>query len=152
MGTKDMKILIFALEGERYATDIRDVERILEYTKPTEMPDTPDFIEGIINHQNEIIPIVDLEKKFKFKCPKDIKKDKIIVIKRKDKKFGIVVEKVYEVTTMSMETFEEAPEITVDTTNKYMRGLIKLDNNIVILLNLGKILTEEEENLIFLED
>ena len=67
MDEKEIKILIFGVAGEYYATDIRDVERILGIEKTTPMPDAPRFIEGVINYEDEILPIVNLEKKFKLK-------------------------------------------------------------------------------------
>ena len=52
------------MNGERYAIDIGDVERILGYIKPTEVPDVPDFVEGVINYEDKILPIINLSKKF----------------------------------------------------------------------------------------
>lgn len=149
MGSKDLKVLIFGLDGEYYATDIIEVERILEYTIPTEMPDVPEFVEGVINYENHILPIINLNKKFKFQTQKEEKRGKIVVIKKDDKKFGIVVESVYEVADIQGELFEDAPTITTKISKKYMKGLIKLENKIVIVLNLSEILTEDEENKIF---
>lgn len=149
MENKDLKVLIFGLDEEYYATDIIEVERILEYTAPTEMPDVPEFVEGVINYENHILPIINLSKKFKFQNHKEEKRGKIVVIKKDNKKFGIVVESVYEVSDIQAELFEDAPTITTKISKKYMKGLIKLDNKIIIVLNVSEILSEEEENKIF---
>jgi purine-binding chemotaxis protein CheW len=152
MEGKEMKILIFSLNGEHYATDIGDVERILGYIEPTEMPDAPGFVEGVINYENNILPILNLSKKFNFQIIKDksdLNQKKIIVAKRDDKKFGVIVDIVYEVSDVSSDLFEEAPAITTSVAKNYIEGLIKLNDKIVILLNLGKILSDEEEDLIF---
>lgn len=150
MGEREMKILIFNLNGENYATDIKNVERILGFIEPTEMPDVPDFVEGVINYADEILPIINLQKKFKFSNDKGQDDDKkIIVIKKDNNKFGVIVDTVYEVADISNESFEEAPAITTKISGNYIRGLIKLKEKIVILLDIGKILTEEEEELIF---
>lgn len=152
MQEKNMKILIFSLNGEHYATDIRDVERILGYIQATEMPDVPDFVEGVINYENNILPIINLGKKFKFLNSKGQAQEndaKIVVIKKGDKKFGIIVDTVYEVSDVSSDLFEEAPAITVSMSKKYMKGLIKLEDKIVIFLNMKEILSEKEEDLIF---
>ncbi|PRR82821.1 chemotaxis protein CheW [Clostridium vincentii] len=154
METKNMKILIFSLNGEHYATDICDVERILGYVHATEMPDAPNFIDGVLNYENNILPIINLEKKFNFPTDKGqaINEDettKIIVIKKDEKKFGIIVDTVYEVSDVSSDLFEEAPPITTTVSRRYMKGLIKLDNRIVILLDMKEILSEDEEDLIF---
>jgi purine-binding chemotaxis protein CheW len=152
MEVKEIKILIFNLNGEHYATDISDVERILGYVDPTEMPDAPSFVEGVINYENSILPILNLSKKFNFQmvkgqAEKEVKK--IIVVKRDKKKFGVIVDTVYEVSNVSSDLFEEAPAITSSNAKSYIEGLIKLEDKIVILLNLVKILSDDEEELIF---
>lgn len=153
MEEKEMKILIFNLNGESFATEIKDVERILGYISPTEIPDVPNFVEGVINHESRILPIINLSKKFKFgttKCDIELENKKIVVVKREEKKFGVIVDTVQEVCDVSSTVFEEAPEITTtEISKKYIKGLLKLNGRIVILLNIGDILTEEEENLIF---
>lgn len=153
MEEKEIKILIFNLNGESFATEINDVERILGYIQPTDVPDVPSFVEGVINHESNILPIINLSKKFKFgkqRSDIELENKKIVVIKREEKKFGVIVDTVEEVCDVSSGVFEEAPEITVtDMSKKYIKGLLKLDGRIVILLNIGDILTEEEENLIF---
>ena len=151
MDQEEMKILIFELNGEHYATDILDVERILGYVQTTEMPDAPSFVEGVINYEDSILPIISLNKKFKFKFNSTCNKEqtKIIVVKREEKKYGVVVDNVYEVTDINKESFETAPTITNQVSQKYIRGLVKLKDKIVILLNMGNILNEEEENMIF---
>ena len=149
MDQNEMKILIFDLNGEYYAADILDVERILGYEKTTEMPDVPSFVEGVINYEDSILPIINLSKKFKLSSMIDKDKTKIIVVKRDEKKFGIVVDNVYEVTDINMKAVEEAPSITNSISQKYIKGLIKLKDRIIILLNMVNILNEEEEDMIF---
>lgn len=153
MEEKEMKILIFSLNGEKFATEIKDIERILGYIEPTEVPDVPVFVEGVINHEGIILPIINLEKKFKFAQSKgetNLENKKIIVIKREDNKFGVIVDMVEEVCDISRDMCEKAPSITVTKASKeYIDGLLKINNNIVILLNIGDILTRDEENMIF---
>ncbi|MDD6795179.1 MAG: chemotaxis protein CheW [Clostridiaceae bacterium] len=152
MSEKEIKILIFGLNGERYAIDIGDVERILGYIKPTEVPDVPDFVEGVINYEGKILPIINLSKKFKFSKLKgefDKHEAKIVVNKRNQNKFGVIVDSVYEVSDVSMDRFEETPEIINLKSKEYIRGLIKLEDKIVILLNLEDLLSKDEENSIF---
>ena len=143
------KIIIFGLNGEHYAADIREVERILGYEEPTVLPEAPSFVKGVINHEDKILPIISLSKKFNIGEGTDYEAKKIIVVKRKEKKFGIIVDNVYEVRDMDGDVVENAPEITNTTERKYISGLIKLENKIVILLDLEKILSTEDEDNIF---
>jgi len=149
MANNEIKMLIFGLNGERYATDIKEVERILGYQEPTVLPDAPVFVKGVINYEQSILPIISLSTKFNFGEDKESENRKIIVVKRKENKFGIIVENVYEVKDVNSELMEEAPAITTTIDKKYIAGLIKLEENIVILLDLEKILSSEDEDNIF---
>lgn len=148
MSDKELKILIFGLNSELFATDIMDVERILGYEVPTKIPDAPDFVVGVINYQGTILPIISLAKKFNLKN-KDIDDDtKIIVAKQNDQKIGVIVEHVSEVKDIKSSNIEIPPEVVSGTSKRYMNGIIKLEEKIILFLNLSNILTEEEKNLI----
>ncbi|OOM77905.1 chemotaxis protein CheW [Clostridium puniceum] len=149
MSSNENKMLIFGLNGEHYATDIKEVERILGYQEPTVLPDAPIFVKGVINYEQSILPIISLSKKFNLGEDRDSENRKIIVVKRNENKFGIIVENVYEVRDVSNDLMEAAPPITATIDKKYIAGLIKLENNIVILLDLEKILSSEDEENIF---
>lgn len=152
MDEKEMKILIFGLNGEYYATDIKDVERILGYVEPTLIPDVPDFVEGVINYEDNVLPIINLSKKFKFlhlKNEANEEEKKIIVVKRQENKFGIIVDCVHEVSDVNVDRLEQVPMLVNSISKEYLKGFIKLDEKIIILLNLENMLSEEEENSIF---
>jgi len=149
MASNENKMLIFGLNGEHYATDIKEVERILGYQEPTSLPDAPTFVKGVINYEQTILPIISLSKKFNLGEDRESENRKIIVVKRNENKFGIIVENVYEVRDISSELMEEAPPITATIDRRYIAGLIKLEENIVILLDLEKILSSEDEENIF---
>ena len=69
MALENIKIIIFGLNGERYAADIQEVERILGYEEPTVLPEAPSFVKGVINHEEKILPIISISKKFNIsKC------------------------------------------------------------------------------------
>ena len=149
MADNDNKILIFGLSNEKYATNITEVERILGYVEPTVLPETPQFVKGAIDYEDSILPIISLTNKFKLGEEKISETTKIIVVKRKEKKFGVIVDNVYEVTDINNGNIEETPEITNAVERKYISGLMKLDNHIVILLDLDRILSSEDEDSIF---
>lgn len=149
MELDNSKIIIFELNKERYAADIKEVERILGYEEPTVLPEAPHFVKGVINHEEKILPIISLSKKFNIGEGTNYESKKIIVVKRKEKKFGIIVDNVYEVRDIDGGCVENAPEITNTSERRYISGLIKLKNNIVILLDLEKILSIEDEDSIF---
>lgn len=148
MNSKEVKVLIFSINDEYYATDIVEVERILGYEETTKLPNSPKFIEGVINYEGNILPVISLSRRFNL-SQSDKKNDaKIIVTKYVENKVGIIVDVVSEVRDVSEKNIETAPEIVVGISQRYIKGLIKIDDRIIIFLNLGAILTEEEKKLI----
>lgn len=145
---KEIKILVFKLGNEFYATDIMEVERILGYEEPTILPDSPSFLEGVINYENGVLPIINLVNKFKLNLEKSLDK-KIIVVKRNIGKFGIAVDGVSEVLSIFDEEINNPESLSTLISKKYIKGLVRKNNNIIIMLDLEKILTVEEEESIF---
>ncbi|GAA0755456.1 chemotaxis protein CheW [Clostridium sartagoforme] len=145
---KEIKILVFKLGNEFYATDIMEVERILGYEEPTALPDSPSFLDGVINYENGVLPIINLVNKFKLKIENSLDK-KIIVVKRNVGKFGICVDSVSEVQSILEEEINNPESLSTLISKRYIKGLVKKHNNIIIMLDLEKILTIEEEEIIF---
>lgn len=148
MGNKDTKVLIFSINGETYATDIMEVERILSYETPTKLPDSPDFVEGVINYEGTILPVISLS--YKFNGIRNVigNDTKIIVSKQDENKLGIIVDIVSEVKDINESNIEPPPEIVAGISKRYIKGLIKIGDKIIIFLNLKTILTEAEKKLI----
>lgn len=145
---KEIKILVFKLGNEFYATDIMEVERILGYEEPTVLPDSPDFLFGVIDYENNVLPIISLSKKFKIK-EGNVQDRKIIVVKRESGKFGIAVDSVSEVQSIVDTDIKNPESLSTLISKRYISGLVKRNDNIIILINLDKVLTIEEEDIIF---
>ncbi|MBU3202932.1 chemotaxis protein CheW [Clostridium algidicarnis] len=148
MNENEIKVLIFNLNGENYATDIIEVERILGYEVPTVLPDTPDFVEGVINYEGHILPIVSLAKRFNLIQGEKGAETKIIVVKQDMQKVGMIVDIVSEVKDIKSQDIESPPDIATPISKRYIKGLIKVNQKIVIFLNLGNILTDKEKKSI----
>lgn len=145
MKQQEIKILIFSINSEYYATSIMEVERILEYEKSTKIPDSPPFVEGVINYEGTILPVIALSKRFNMPLSELQEGSKIIVAKQNHSKIGIIVDFVSEVKDVKMDSIEDSPEIISGISRRYIKGLIKIDGRIIIYLNLSAILTEEEK-------
>ncbi len=148
MNETGIKILIFSINGEYYATNIMEVERILDYENTTKIPDSPSFVEGVINYEERILPVITLSKRFNLPFTERKAESKIIVAKQNHSKIGIIVDLVSEVKDVKIDNIEDSPEIMTGISRRYIKGLIKLDGRIIIYLNLSGILTEEEKNQI----
>jgi purine-binding chemotaxis protein CheW len=149
MSDKEIKVLIFNIDEEFYATDIMEVERILGYEETTKLPDSPDFVDGVINHEGSILPVISLAKRFNLPKKELGLEAKIIVAKQNSNRIGVIVDVVSEVRDVSLGDIENPPEIVSGISKRYIKGLIKLDKKIVIFLNMSSILTEEERQRIF---
>ncbi|SHI44071.1 purine-binding chemotaxis protein CheW [Clostridium cavendishii DSM 21758] len=149
MAVNEIKILIFSLNGENYATDIMEVERILGYEVPTALPEVPFFMDGVINYEESILPVINLAKKFSFPESKITNESKIVVVKESGDKLGIVVENVYEVRDVNKDDVEKPKAIEANISSRYIKGLIRLEGKIIILLDLAKLLNDEERAKIF---
>lgn len=148
MESNEMKVLIFSINGEYYATDIMEVERILGYEETTKLPDSPDFVEGVINYEGNILPVISLAKRFNLPYVQNKEDAKIIVAKQVNNKVGMIVDVVSEVRDIKTNTIEIPPEIVAGISKRYIKGLIKIDKKIIIFLNLGTILSDDEKKLI----
>ena len=134
----EIRILVFKLNGEYFATDIMEVERILGNVGTTKLPDSPSFLEGIIKH-----------KKFGFNSCSVDSTNKVIVVKKELGKFGVIVDDVNEVTTVNEEVIDYSSSVATIISKKYIKGIIKEKQNLIILLDLNKVLLEKEEELVF---
>ena len=148
MANKEIKVLIFCINDEYYAADIMEIERILGFQEPTKLPDSPSFVDGVISYDGNILPVISLSKRFGLKENERKNDSKIIVVKQDDNKFGIMVDVVSEVRDVFAKDIENPPDIIAGISRRYIKGLIKIDEKIIIFLNLETILTEEEKNLI----
>ncbi|HCF37792.1 MAG TPA: chemotaxis protein CheW, partial [Thermosipho africanus] len=108
----ELKVLTFVLGDEEFAIDIMKVDRVKEYEKTTKLPNSKDYVEGIINLMGEVIPIINLRKKFMLEDFEDKEKSKIIVIRFEEngKKMGFLVDDVKEVITLSGDKIDQTPE------------------------------------------
>jgi purine-binding chemotaxis protein CheW len=148
MNDSELEVLIFIVGDEYYATDIAEVERILGYEETTRLPDSPEFVAGLINYEGGILPIISIAKRFNLNYNVSKNDSKIIVSKQNDGKFGIIVDGVSEVKNVIKDNIESTPKVVSGLSKRYIKGLIKLDGKIIILLNLANILTEEEKSLL----
>lgn len=148
MDNKELKVLIFSINDEYYATDIMEVERILGYEPSTKLPDVPEFVDGVINYEGKVLPVISLAKRFDIENNKITSNSKLIVVKYENGKIGIIVDLVSEVKDVNNDNIEEPPEVVSGISKRYLKGLIKIDNKIIIFLNMAQILSEEEKGLL----
>ncbi|HHY78394.1 MAG TPA: purine-binding chemotaxis protein CheW [Clostridiales bacterium] len=141
----ELQFVVFRLGKEEYGVNIMQVKEIVTYKEPTKVPNTPDFIEGIINLRGQIIPIVSLKKRFNISGESINDETRIIVMNLDSKQVGFIVDAASEVRTISEEDIENAPDIVAGIERKYITGIGKIGEKILILLDLDKLFSKEEK-------
>jgi purine-binding chemotaxis protein CheW len=142
-----MQLVSFAIGKEQFGVDILMVQEIIRMAPITSIPNSPDFIEGVINLRGHIIPVIDLRKRLKLNPLADGDKNntRILIIDVQDRVTGFIVDAVSEVLKIPKSFIEPPPEIVVaGLKSQYIYGVCKLDERLLILLDFSKILQVEE--------
>jgi purine-binding chemotaxis protein CheW len=146
--TKAGKYLTFKLANEDYGLSLLKVREIIGMMPITSVPRTPDFVKGVINLRGKVIPVTDL--RMRFDMPETDYTDRtcIIVVEVAGRdtavQMGIVVDAVTEVLPVKAEEIEPAPEFGARVDTRYILGLANMDGTVKILLDIDRVLTEEE--------
>jgi purine-binding chemotaxis protein CheW len=134
----------FRLAREEYGIEITKVQEIILLGQITRVPQTPDFIKGLINLRSTVIPVVDLRLRFGLAAEEPTDETRIMVVNVGGKTLGVVVDAVSEVLRVSPEQIVPPPPTVAGVGHEYLTGLVKLDNRLLILLNIDKILGDDE--------
>ena len=138
------KFLTFFLGCEEYGVEILKVQEIIGTMAITPVPRTPHFVRGVINLRGKVIPIVDLRVKFGMSASEQTGETCIIVVHVRGIEIGIVVDKVSEVTTIASAEIEPAPDFGHDVDTTYILGLGKTQAGVKILLDIDRVLSNNE--------
>ena len=133
------QILVFNINNELYGIDILKVQEILNFIQPTPIPNCPDYLKGIINLRGTIILVIDLRARFHFDSPMDPNNCVIVVVAIGNKKYGLVVDSVSDVLTINEENIQEDIDIHSGIDNRYIMGLVKANEQMIILVNIDKV-------------
>lgn len=140
--------LAFTLGKEEYGIDILRVQEIRGYEPVTRIANAPDFIKGVVNLRGTIIPVVDMRIKFKLGTPTYDQFTVVIILNIAGRVVGIVVDSVSDVTTLSPGQVRSAPEIGTALDNEYLIGLGTIDERMLILVDIDKLMSSSEMGLI----
>jgi len=143
----EFKIVSFVLGEEEFGIDIMKIDSIVEFGKITKIPESADYVEGIMNIRGNVVPIINLRKKFLMEDLEEERKKraKVVVINIGDKQVGLLVDDVKEVLTISDEQLEEPPAEVGGVGKRYILGIAKIGESMMIILDIDKILTAEEK-------
>jgi len=138
-----LQLVSFNLGQEEYAVDILNVQEINRLVDITSMPNSPFYMEGVINLRGKVIPVINLRKKFGLENREMDSHSRIIVV-NVGKTIGLIVDSVSEVLRLSSDTVEPAPEMIISKcSSEYIKGVGKLEDRLLILLDIEKLLNSK---------
>ncbi len=141
---REVQLVIFQLGREEFAVEVIQVREIIRMQDITRMPKAPSFVEGIINLRGQIIAVLDLAQRLNLEAAERGSETRIIVVEAGDVKVGMIVDSVSEVMRIGEEEVEPSPALAADVEAVYLKGVVKQENRLIILLDLTRILATEE--------
>ena len=142
------KYLTFHLFGEDYAIELYFVTEIIGIQRITEIPDTPDYLKGVINLRGKVIPVIDVRLRFRLKEKEYGDRTCIIVVNVNDTTLGLIVDEVSEVLSIEEDKIDPPPQTGKGTKSRFIKGLGKVGETVKIILEMNKLLDQSDMELV----
>ncbi|MCW8333057.1 chemotaxis protein CheW [Vibrio sp. SCSIO 43135] len=134
----------FQLEEETYGINVMQVREVLRYTEIAPVPGAPDYVLGIINLRGNVVTVIDTRSRFGLMEGEITDNTRIIVIESERQVIGILVDSVAEVVYLRSSEIDTTPSVGTDESAKFIQGVSNRDGKLLILVDLNKLLSEEE--------
>ncbi len=141
--TGSMQLVSFKLSDETYGIEITKIREIILVGEITRVPETPHYIKGLINLRSSVIPVIDLRARFSLAENELTQDSRIMVLNVGRRTIGIVVDSVNEVLRVAQDQISPAPPTVASLGNQYMTGLVRLEEQLLILLDVDRLFGEE---------
>ncbi|HEX2979318.1 MAG TPA: chemotaxis protein CheW [Anaerolineaceae bacterium] len=143
----ERQLVIFELENESYGVDISAVESIIKMQPIVALPHTPKYVLGVTNLRGLVLPVVDLRERFGLPAKEETGFSRIVVVHLGETQVGMMVDDVSEVVTIHDNRIEPPPGLVSNQQSRFIEGILQMeDGRLVILLDLEKIFTAEENS------
>ncbi len=136
-------LVTFYLDREEYGIDVRQVQEIRRLTEITSVPRAPEFVRGVINLRGRILPVLDLKRKLGLGEVGESRAARIVVVRVRDRLIGLLVDGASQVPKIPLSRIEAPPEEVVERGGAYIRGVAKLEDRLIILVDLERLLAHE---------
>ncbi len=134
----------FKLAGEKYGVNVMQVREVLRYTEIAEVPGAPGYVLGIINLRGTVVSVVDTRNRFGLPSEEITESSRIVIIETDQHVIGILVDSVAEVVYLRLSEIETAPNVGTDESAKFIQGVTHKNDELLILIELEKLLSENE--------
>jgi len=140
-----IKTIVFSIGSEEYGVEVEHVQTIERMLPITRVPNTPDFVKGVVNLRGVVIPVIHLASRFGLQESEPTDQSRIVMIKYGDLEIGFIVDAANDVMDIDSDTVEEPPEVVGGIRAKYLRGIAKVgEGRLLVLLNLSEVLKKSE--------
>ena len=139
-----VQLVTFRVGGEEFGLDVFQVHEILRYTEPTPMPKAPAFVEGVLDVRGAVVPVIDLRRRFEVPEYGHDDETRIVLVEFGGERLGLVVDSVLEVLRAPETSISAPPAYIRGLAAEFVRGIVRLEGRLVILLDLERILSSEE--------
>jgi purine-binding chemotaxis protein CheW len=140
-----LQLVTFSVGEEEFGVEILKVQEINKMLQVTKIPNSPDFVEGVINLRGKVIPIINLRKRLRLSDKEYDKNTRIIVMEIQGRTVGFIVDSVSEVLRIPRSITEPPPSMIGGVSSEYIVAVGKLEDRLLILLDIDKILSNEEK-------
>jgi purine-binding chemotaxis protein CheW len=144
----EKELVLFELEKEIYGVDISVVYEIIRMQPITKVPKAPSFVEGVLNLRGRVIPIVDMRKRFGLPAVEPNRDNRIMVLDSAGQNIGVIIDAVTEVLRIPSDSIEPPSDIVVSAASDYLLGIAKNNKDMIILLDMDRVLQKETINSI----
>lgn len=144
MKTDVVKLVIFRIGDDLFAAEVLAVDRVLRYTQPNPVPDVPRWIEGVIEHRQHVIPVVDLRRRIERPNLAIGASTRILVLNTSDGYVGAIADAVVEVAVVPATAMSEPPPLFKGLAADAVRGIAKVHDQLVVVLDVDRVLTRAD--------
>lgn len=141
----EQQLVVFELAGESYGINIAAVESIIKMQAITQLPQSKPYLRGMINLRGAVLPVIDLRIRFGLEANEASRNARIIIVSIGTLKLGMVVDEVSEVLRIQEENIDVLPPTVVSANSGFLKGIIRIDQRLVTLLELGRVLDLDEQ-------
>lgn len=134
----------FRLEEETYGINVMQVQEVLRYTEIAPVPGAPDYVLGIINLRGNVVTVIDTRARFGLMSGDVSDNSRIVIIESEKQVIGILVDSVAEVVYLKTSEIDSAPNVGTDESAKFIQGVSNRGGELLILVDLNKLMTDEE--------
>jgi len=144
-GDDRRELISFRIGEQEFCVDIMSVREIRGWTPATPLPHSPDFVRGVINLRGAVLPIMDLAARLGLGAADPSARHVIIVVKLSERMFGLLVDAVSDILSVTDDVIQETPDVSCDKVRNFVRGIITIDNRMISQIALETLMPQLEQ-------